>query len=224
MIFTELKPREEILGFLKGRGPVFIMGCSECATVCHTGGEEEVRRMKEFLEEQGIPVSGHCVPESPCVAVNVKNALAGFAEELPRSAAVLVLACGMGAQSVKENLRFRVPVVPGCNSLFPASLDAKGRFRQNCVLCGDCLLEESGAVCPLSLCPKGMLNGPCGGMTGGKCEVDREKDCVWSLIYAELKKSGNFRFLKEIRKPRDHSRGFASLKAGKGVDHTAVLH
>ena len=224
MIFTEQKPREEILGFLKGRGPVFIVGCSECATACHTGGEEEVRQMKGILEEQGIPVSGHCVPESPCVAVNVKNALAGFAEEVKRSGAVLVMACGMGAQTVKENLRVNAVVVPCCNSMFPASIDAKGGFRQNCVLCGDCLLEASGTVCPLSLCPKGMLNGPCGGMTGGKCEVDPEKDCVWSLIYAELKKRGNLRFLNEIRKPRDYSLGFASLKAGKGVDHPAGLH
>jgi len=134
MIFTEQKPREEILGFLKGRGPVFIVGCSECATACHTGGEEEARQMKGILEEQGIPVSGHCVPESPCVAANVKNALAGFAEEVKRSGAVLVMACGMGAQTVKDNLHANAVVVPCCNSMFPASLDAKGGFRQNCVV------------------------------------------------------------------------------------------
>lgn len=224
MIFTESKPQEEILGFFKGRAPVFIVGCADCATVCRTGGEEEVRQMKEFFEERGIPVSGCCVPEAPCAAANVKNALSGFGKELSGSAAVLVMACGMGVQSVKDNLHFDLRVLPGCNSLFPSSRDAAGRFRQNCVLCGDCRLEKTGAVCPLAFCPKGMENGPCGGMTNGKCEVDRNKDCVWSLIYAELKKSGNTGFLNEIRAPRDHSRGFASLTAINGIDRPAAMH
>jgi len=224
MIFTELKPPEEILGFLKGRGPVFLVGCANCATICRTGGEEELKAMKELLEKQGIPVSGSCVPEAPCIAANIKTALSGVGGELSRSAAVLVLACGMGAQSVKENLRVDIQVLPGCNSLFPASRDAKGKFRQNCVLCGTCLLEETAALCPLALCPKGMLNGPCGGMNKGKCEVDREKDCVWALIYAGLKKTGNLSFFNQIRQPRDYSRGFASLPASKGIDQPAALH
>ncbi|MFA5320040.1 MAG: methylenetetrahydrofolate reductase C-terminal domain-containing protein [Candidatus Omnitrophota bacterium] len=224
MIFTELKPLEEILGFLKKRTPVFLIGCADCATVCRTGGEAELRVMKDFLEKQGIQVSGSCVPEAPCIAVNVKNALAGFGGELSRSSAVLVMACGMGTQSVKENLCVDIQVLPGCNSLFPASRDAKGKFRQNCVLCGTCLLEETGALCPLALCPKEMLNGPCGGMNKGKCEVDREKDCVWALIYAGSKKAGNPGYFSQIRQPRDHSRGFASLAASKGIDHPAALH
>lgn len=32
-------------------------------------------------------------------------------------------------------------------------------------------------------CPKQMRNGPCGGPTGGMCEVHRDRKCIWFRIY-----------------------------------------
>ncbi|MDO9066739.1 MAG: methylenetetrahydrofolate reductase C-terminal domain-containing protein, partial [Chloroflexota bacterium] len=33
-----------------------------------------------------------------------------------------------------------------------------------CRMCGNCLLQETAFICPME-CPKGMRNGPCGGIT-----------------------------------------------------------
>ena len=70
-------------------------------------------------------------------------------------------------------------------------------------MCGECVLDITGGICPITLCPKGLLNGPCGGMNKGKCEVDNEKDCAWVLIYKELEKRKRLSSLKKIQAPKD---------------------
>ncbi|HCD37750.1 MAG TPA: 5,10-methylenetetrahydrofolate reductase, partial [Candidatus Omnitrophica bacterium] len=65
MIVTKRKPLEEITGFLKGQDKVFIVGCGECSTTCHTGGEKEVVEMKQYLESQGKKVTGWVIPNAP---------------------------------------------------------------------------------------------------------------------------------------------------------------
>ena len=48
-----------------------------------------------------------------------------------------------------------------------------------CHMCGQCILHSTGMTCPME-CPKGLRNGPCGGVgMDGSCEVDRSKTCVW---------------------------------------------
>jgi len=58
----------------------------------------------------------------------------------------------------------------------------------------------------MTLCPKGLLNGPCGGMDKGKCEVDKERDCAWVLIYKELEKQGRTHQLKASQPPKDYKK------------------
>jgi hypothetical protein len=94
-------------------------------------------------------------------------------------------------------------VLPGCNTLFGAVLDSAGNFYEKCSLCGECVLDETGGICPITLCAKGLLNGPCGGMDKGKCEVDKDRDCAWVLIYKELEKKGKLGDLKKIKAPKD---------------------
>jgi hypothetical protein len=43
-----------------------------------------------------------------------------------------------------------------------------------------------------------LLNGPCGGSTNGKCEVDRETDCAWQLIIDRLRELGQLDRYEEI--------------------------
>jgi len=64
----------------------------------------------------------------------------------------------------------------------------------------------TGSICPITRCPKGLINGPCGGQNKGKCEIDKDRDCAWILIYNELKKQGRLGLLKEKRPARDHSK------------------
>jgi len=58
-----------------------------------------------------------------------------------------------------------------------------------CVDCGDCSLAQSAYLCPLSQCPKGQRNGPCGGTRDGRCEVDG-RECLWARVYDCLKPFG----------------------------------
>ncbi|MBK8881673.1 MAG: methylenetetrahydrofolate reductase C-terminal domain-containing protein [Bacteroidales bacterium] len=52
-----------------------------------------------------------------------------------------------------------------------------------CRMCGNCLLQETAFICPME-CPKGIRNGPCGGVTPEKnCYVDETRKCVWYAIY-----------------------------------------
>ena len=72
-----------------------------------------------------------------------------------------------------------------------------------CRMCGNCLLQETAFICPME-CPKGMRNGPCGGITPEKnCYVDESRKCVWYAIYKRALKIGKEETLLEILPPLD---------------------
>ena len=73
-------------------------------------------------------------------------------------------------------------------------------------MCGECILDMTGGICPATRCPKGLLNGPCGGAKDGKCEVNPDNDCVWIKIYDRLKEIGKLdEFLASPVHVRDYS-------------------
>jgi ferredoxin len=206
MIITEQKTIVQIIDSLKGYTKIFLVGCGECATTCKTGGEPELLAIKALLEKEGKVVLGMCIPSAPCVASKVKTEVAKNIKVLRQAEAVLVLACGLGVQSVKDNDRLGLTILPGCNSLFGAVMDAQGNFYEKCSLCGECVLDITAGICPLTLCPKGLLNGPCGGMDKGKCEVDKDKDCAWVLIYRELEKKNKLANIKKVQPVKDYKK------------------
>ena len=206
MIISQQKPLEELCNSLKEYSKVFLVGCGECAATCKSGGEPELLKMKADLEGQGKTVLGICLPSAPCVAAKIKTELARNMRALRESEAILVLACGLGVQSVKDNDRLGLAVLPANNTIFGAVMDAQGNFYEKCSMCADCILDETAGICPITLCPKGLLNGPCGGMNKGKCEVDSEKDCAWVLIYRELEKKNSLTKLKVIHRERDYKK------------------
>ena len=206
MIVTQRKPSEEILNILKDQNKVFLVGCGECSTTCHTGGEKEVLEMKQFLEAQGKKVTGWVIPNAPCIAAQTKTAFAQNMPALKDTQAMLVMSCGLGVQSVKENDRLKLEVFPALNSMFGTLMDSKGSFYEVCSNCGDCVLDKTGCICPITRCSKGLLNGPCGGVIKGKCEVDRDRDCAWVLIYKELERKGQLDKMKALSAPKDYSK------------------
>lgn len=203
MIISQLKPIEELLSGLKEYKKIFLVGCGECSTTCKSGGGEEVLKIKKLLEKAGKTITGFCIPSAPCVAAKLKTEVAKNLKVLRQSEAVLVLSCGLGVQSFKDNDRLNLAVFPACNTVFGAVMDAQGNFFEKCSMCAECILGQTAGICPITLCPKGLLNGPCGGMNRGKCEVDNQKDCAWVLIYKELEKNKKLNTLKEISCPRD---------------------
>jgi methylenetetrahydrofolate reductase (NADPH) len=72
-----------------------------------------------------------------------------------------------------------------------------------CRMCGNCLLQETAFICPME-CPKGLRNGPCGGITPEKmCYVDNTRKCIWHAIYKRAYKTGREEMLMEVLPPLD---------------------
>ena len=204
MIITKQKNFNELLILIKD-GPVFIIGCNECATLCHTGGEEEILSIKKALKNKNIQTTGWIVLEPACHLQNDKRLLKKHKKEIEAAKKILVLACGNGVQTVSEIID-KIDVIPGTDTLFLGEIKRINDFEKRCVMCGDCIQDLFEGVCPVSRCPKSMLNGPCGGAISGKCEIDNEIDCVWDIIYKRLKEKGQLHRLKEIKKPKDWSK------------------
>jgi hypothetical protein len=189
MTATEQKAFEEIIKMLEGEEKVFLVGCGDCATLCQTGGEAEVAEMTQKLQEAGKTVTGSVIPDSTCQVLDSARMMRKHKAELEAADSVLVLCCGAGAQAVAENSGKRTH--PGCNSLFLADTVRLGNLFEWCSCCSDCVIDDYGGVCPITRCPKGQVNGPCGGSDEGKCEVDSEQECVWSVIVARFDKVGD---------------------------------
>ena len=184
MIVSTQKPLERIVAALEGGKRVFIIGCAKCATVCKSGGEEEVFRMQDALTLAGKEITGTIVIDETCHMLRTARDLRSRREQVEEADFLLVLSCGAGIQSVAEASDKKV--VAGTDSKFLGNIRRFGQFEQRCSLCGDCRLNDSGGVCPVTVCAKGLFNGPCGGMEDGFCEVDRNNRCVWVTIYERL--------------------------------------
>lgn len=207
MIVTQKKQFDEILKHIGFKKKIFIIGCGDCATTCKTGGEDEVKEIKKLLEEKGSIVTGWAIPDSPCIASQVKLHFAKNKKAIDEAEIFLVLACGLGVQSVLENDRVKRPVYTGCDTISGSILDSTGAILfERCGMCGDCVLNITGGICPFTRCAKGLLNGPCGGSDKGKCEADKQKDCAWILIYNRLKELNMLENLKSTRPAKDYSK------------------
>ncbi len=204
MIITKKKDIKEILEALKGKKSVYLFGCDSCAEQCQTGGKKEIEEMARILEENGFKVLGSSLPKETCYRQLV---LKDYREKegLKDAEAVLVLACGAGVRTVADVSDEEVPVLPALDSIFLATVERYGRFFEGCSLCGECVLIDTGGICPHTECPKGLLNGPCGGVVDGMCEVDTENECAWVRIYKRLKKQNRLHLMKKVAPPKDHS-------------------
>jgi ferredoxin len=209
VIVGDLKPIEAIERSIAGCRRVLIVGCRGCVTVCSTGGEKEVAVLASQLriaaqargEEREI---GEATVERQCDFEYVEPLLPRI-EEVD---VVLSLACGAGAQHVAEaaaGLKRPVQVVPGINTTFLGAALEQGVWAERCQGCGDCVLEITGGICPIARCSKSLLNGPCGGSSGGKCEINPEVDCGWQLIYDRLSALGKLENLSRVLPARDWS-------------------
>lgn len=201
MIISKPKPLSDILPRIKNQ-PVFIIGCSECATLCKTGGEPEVLAMKQSLEDEGIKVTGWIVLDPACHFLNNKRLLKPHETVLEQATVLLVLACGNGVQTLAELFPSK-QIIPGTDTMFLGEIKRVTTFEKRCSMCGECLLEQFDGLCPITRCPKSMLNGPCGGSTQGKCEINPELDCVWDLIVKKLQQKNQLHRLQNIQPPKN---------------------
>jgi ferredoxin len=204
MIVTKKREFNELMENIKNYKSVFLLGCSECAALCGTGGEPEVKDMKDVLESQGKEVTGTFVAKSGCQVLGTKVELKPFKDAIEKADCIIVMSCGAGTQTAVE-LYENKPVFPANDSLFLANMTRLKVFDERCSLCGKCILDKTGGICPITRCAKGLLNGPCGGSQGGFCEVSKDTPCAWQQIYARLKKLNQLAVLKESSQPKTKS-------------------
>ncbi len=112
--------------------------------------------------------------------------------------------CGVGVQFTAEKYHDK-PVLPGVNTCFMGATEKRGLWTERCQGCGQCILAETGGICPVARCAKRLFNGPCGGSTAGKCEVSKETDCAWQLIIDRLKALGKMEDYEKIAPIKDWS-------------------
>jgi ferredoxin len=205
MIVAERKPFDEIIEFIKDSKKILLVGCNECVTVCNAGGSKEVgvlasalkmAFMKEGkdLEIKEITLERQCDPE-------YVEELAEFYDQYD---AIISMACGVGVQEVATRYKDKL-VFPALNTCFMGASERQGVWAERCAGCGQCVLALTGGICPVARCAKRLFNGPCGGSTNGKCEVNPETDCAWQLIWDRLKELGLEDSYEEIISAKDWS-------------------
>ncbi|MFQ5885894.1 MAG: methylenetetrahydrofolate reductase C-terminal domain-containing protein [Anaerolineae bacterium] len=205
MIVGEQKPLDEIKNMIDGHKKVLIVGCGTCVTVCFAGGEKEVGilasalRMKSKLDSEEITIDEATV-QRQCEW----EYLDAMGEEIEAHDLVLSLGCGIGVQAIAERFP-NARVVPGLNTSFLGLPEKEGVWAERCAACGNCMLDKTAGICPIARCAKSLLNGPCGGSQGGRCEIDPQVECAWQLIYDRLQARGELELLEEIIPPRDWS-------------------
>ncbi|RJR38606.1 MAG: 5,10-methylenetetrahydrofolate reductase [Desulfobacteraceae bacterium] len=198
---TRAKPESEIDRLLEGLTRVFIIGCGTCATLTRTGGAPEVRQMQETLSRKGKMVTGDAVLPVACDHLT-SEALKEVGDRIRISDALLVMSCAFGVQTVATQVKKMV--VPALDTLFIGKESSLGLFDEICRQCGSCIIGETGGICPVTSCHKGLANGPCGGTKHGKCEIDPMKDCAWTLIYNRLKELNRLDAMRRFQRPRNH--------------------
>jgi len=203
MIVAKRKPLDELKEMLKDYKRVLNVGCGTCVSVCLTGGEKEVAvlsaelDMARKLDDNPIEIDEFTV-ERQCD----REYLAELDDKVAKYDAVLSMACGVGIQFLAE--RFPdTPVFPAVDTSGLAVNQAVGWSEERCRSCQSCVLGWTGGICPVTMCAKGLYNGPCGGTNKGKCEISQEQPCAWFMIYERLAAQGRLDNIKKIRPPSD---------------------
>jgi len=198
---TKSKDHEEILESLNEFHKLYLIGCGTCATMCRTGGVEEVVDMSTLLKQKGKEIVGWTVIPTACDVLS-HEIMKEEKVKLSQAEAILEMSCGFGNQQIARGTS--LPVLPANDTVSMSIEYPEGTYTSACMQCGECLLGATASVCPMVICPKTMCNGPCGGTDNGMCEVDKNKDCAWTLIYNKLKDQDRLDELKKYQPPKNY--------------------
>ncbi len=211
MIVAEQKPLAEILQMLAPYKRVLVLGCGSCVTVCCSGGEKQAQLLASQLRLS--PAAAGKQVEYDCITRQCdREFAANLKKPFGQYDAVLSIACGVGVGFMSE-LFPSTPVLPGLNTTSFGAGVKPGIWEEYCHGCGECMLAWTGGICPVARCSKSLTSGACGGTSNGKCEVSKEMDCGWYLIFKKLQATGRLDEYRKLRPPKKWSLD----RCGKGV-------
>ncbi len=190
MLITELKNKDTLQSQLQGK--VFVLVCHGCKEIRFP--EEEADALIRELTEAGI-VTGVLTTDYICNVENLALRLQKHTAAIDAADTVLVLSCGVGVQTVASQFTTK-RVIPGCDTYRLPGFQGVTPLQHDCRQCGECYLNITGGICPLTACSKSLVNGQCGGAKDGKCEVDPSMDCGWERIYRKLEQLGRLDAMK----------------------------
>jgi len=219
LIVAEQKPLQEIRRMISPYERVLILGCGTCMTVCDAGGEREVSFLHNALRvaQSRSGNEAHRFLEYTLKRQCEPEFLEMLVDKVGDVDAILSLGCGIGVQAIAE--RFPdTPVLPGVNTSFIGMAREQGVWDERCAACGDCRLEDTAGICPITRCTKGILNGPCAGTKNGKCEANKDMDCAWVLIYKRLERLGQLEKMRRYYPMRN----FRAVPRPKRIVRTPV--
>ena len=190
MLITELKNKDLIKSRLQGK--VFILVCHGCKEIRFP--EKEADELIRELTGEGI-VTGTLSTDYICNEENLTLRLEKHVSAIEAADTVLVLSCGVGVQTVASQFAAK-RIIPGCDTYHLPGFQGVTPLQHDCQQCGECYLNITGGICPLTACSKSLVNGQCGGAKDGKCEVDPNMECGWERIYRKLEQLGRLDALK----------------------------
>ena len=190
MLITELKNKDVIKSLVKGKA--FVLVCHGCKEIRFP--EAEANAFQKELADAG-KVTGIFTTDYICNPENLKLRLEKHAAAIAEAEAVLVFSCGVGVQTVSDYLEDK-KVFACCDTYALPGFQGVTPLEHDCKHCGECFLNLTGGICPLTACSKSLVNGQCGGAKNGKCEVDPNMECGWERIYRRLKQVGRLDALK----------------------------
>lgn len=190
MLITELKNKDVIKSLLKGK--VFALVCHGCKEVHFP--EIDADALIQELAEENI-LTGTLVTDYICNVENLKLRLQKHAAAIEAADTILVFSCGVGVQTVAEQFPGK-RVCAACDTIALPGFQGVTPLQHDCRQCGECYLNLTGGICPLTACSKALVNGQCGGAKDGKCEVDPNMECGWERIQKRLEKIGRLDVLK----------------------------
>ena len=190
MLITELKAKETLLSLISGK--VFVINCHGCKEIRFP--EAEANAFQKELADAG-KLTGVITTDYICNLENLKLRLSYHAAEIEAADMVLVFSCGVGVQTVAEFLGNK-KVCAACDTYALPGFQGVTPLEYDCKQCGECYLNITGGICPITACSKSLVNGQCGGSKNGMCEVDPSMECGWERIFRRLKQVGRLDALK----------------------------
>jgi electron transport complex protein RnfC len=180
MLITKLKSYNELIPCFSDK--VFVIKCSGCKEVYLPEEEIDI-----FLEKQNQNIISIKRLDYLCNEDFSRTYSETYNNFIEKSDVVVIFSCGVGVQVISKILEYK-KVFAGCDTNYINGFQGISAQSWDCRQCGECYLNYTGGICPITACSKHLLNGPCGGYKNGKCEVNSEMDCGWVMIYNRLLK------------------------------------